>query len=201
MAPKHIETPGKSRIPAKMLPTILPSTSWLLPSLRAMQYRKTSTTVANKALMAAPRPIEDCAEMDATACPIKYANGMMDSRAAVKRNAGDVIRFSRCRMRCSTSQSKMTNMTTASRLMRKMLVPSTVYFQYFEPTARYVQSRIDESGASSARVYLTCDSNDSARGCRLRWSNKRMVTLPMGIQKTKNQQTAETRIREGEMRQ
>lgn len=54
-------------MPAKILPIMLPSTSCALPSLRATQYKYTSTIVEKKALMAAPRPIDDCAEMDATA--------------------------------------------------------------------------------------------------------------------------------------
>ncbi|PHH84931.1 hypothetical protein CDD83_1151 [Cordyceps sp. RAO-2017] len=93
---------------------------------------------------------------------------MMDSSAAPNRKAGDVMLFCRWRTRSSTTQSKMTKMTTAMRLMRKTLVPSTVYFQYLEPTAR--------------------------------WSKRRKATLPMGIQKTRNQQTAETRMSDGEMR-
>ena len=58
-APKHIDRPGRKRIPAKMLPIRLPSTSWALPCFSATQYRKTSTTVEKKALMVAPTPIDD----------------------------------------------------------------------------------------------------------------------------------------------
>ena len=56
-APKHMLSPGRKRMPAKMDPIIEPSTSADLPSFRATQYRKTSTIVAKKALMVAPTPM------------------------------------------------------------------------------------------------------------------------------------------------
>ncbi len=62
---------------------------------------------------------------------------MMESKAGDEQEGrGRDEQRLRCRMLSSTSQSKMTNTTIAMRLMRKMLVPSTVYFQYLSPTAR-----------------------------------------------------------------
>lgn len=101
IAPKHIDNPGRKRIPAKMLPIILPSTNEPLPLLSATQYRKTSTRVEKKALIAAPRPIEDCAEMDATAWPMKYASGMIENNAAMNRNASPVMK------RCSKPSNSL----------------------------------------------------------------------------------------------
>jgi len=54
-----MDNPGRNKIPAKMLPMILPSTSCALPCFSATQYKKTSTTVEKKALIVAPTPIED----------------------------------------------------------------------------------------------------------------------------------------------
>ena len=100
--------------------------------------------VEKKALTAAPMPIEDCADIEATACPMKYASGMIDRSAMGKRNAGLVIQDSIPSALLRMRASKMTKTTTARKLIKKIFVPSTVYFQYFMPTARYVQIRIED---------------------------------------------------------
>lgn len=91
-APEHILTPGIRRTPAKILPTILPSTSLPFPWVRAIPYRMISMTEPKVALMTAPMPIEDCAEMDATAIPIKYDSGMTDARDRIKMRACEAIK-------------------------------------------------------------------------------------------------------------
>jgi hypothetical protein len=76
--------PGMSKTPANKLPTIEPSTSRPLPSVKANAYSKISTIEPKVALMTAPIPIDDCAEMDATAIPMKYESGMTLSRESKK---------------------------------------------------------------------------------------------------------------------
>lgn len=86
-APPTIDMPGMRRTPARMLPTIDPSTSSPLACVSAMLYSTISMTLPNEALMTAPTPIELCAEMDATAMPMKYESGMTERRAETKTNA------------------------------------------------------------------------------------------------------------------
>ena len=43
-----------------------------------------------KALMVAPTPILLCAEMDATACPMKYASGIIDASERMNTRPGEV---------------------------------------------------------------------------------------------------------------
>lgn len=90
------------------------------------------------ALMTAPIPMDDWADIDATAIPIKYDRGMTLRRQRKKTSACDAMnarnagtcwplcsRFSTIGMR--TSPSKMTKKTTGRRLMKRMLTPPTVY--------------------------------------------------------------------------
>lgn len=83
-----MEIPGINKVPAKILPTTLPSTRRLFPCVNATEYKNTSTTEPKKALIAAPIPIDDCAEIEATAIPMKYASGIILARANVNINAG-----------------------------------------------------------------------------------------------------------------
>ena len=87
-APHSILTPGIKRVPAKILPITLPSTSLLFPCVNATEYKNTSTTDPKNALIAAPIPIDDCAEIEATAIPMKYARGIILSSAKVNIKAG-----------------------------------------------------------------------------------------------------------------
>lgn len=77
--------------------------------------------------MAAPIPMDDCAEIDATAIPIKYANGTILASANVKMNAGLTIQYLWCNNGARKNSSAMVKKTTKTRLKRKMFVPSMVY--------------------------------------------------------------------------
>ena len=82
-APLIIDRPGMSRTPASRLPTTEPSTRSAFDLASANEYRKicsvnsgtvdqhTSIKEPNVALMVAPTPMVDWAEMEATAMPMK----------------------------------------------------------------------------------------------------------------------------------
>lgn len=94
------------------------------------------------ALMTAPIPMDDWAEMDATAMPMKYESGMTDAMERAKMKTRDDRKLNKGpRSRCSesgrrTQASKMTKKTSGRRLMKRMLTPPTVYLKYCVPAAR-----------------------------------------------------------------
>ena len=95
-APPHIDNPGNNNTAPKIDPIIDPSTNFPFAWLRATQYKKISTIVEKKALITAPTPIDDCAEIDATAWPMKYANGMIENNDKQKIKLDSVIQESQC---------------------------------------------------------------------------------------------------------
>lgn len=71
IAPPIMDAPGMRSTPARMEPTMDPSTRLALPWVRAMLYKIISMMDPKEALMTAPIPIDDCAEIEATAIPMK----------------------------------------------------------------------------------------------------------------------------------
>src|SRR5262249_46369189 len=106
---------------------ILPSTKTAFPCERALQYRITSTILPKVALITAPMPTDDCALIDATAMPMKYARGMTEARHRGKITcgwtSGDLWSVSGA----TTNARNRTRNTTDSKLKMMMLMPSYVY--------------------------------------------------------------------------
>jgi len=108
--------------------------------------------VEKKAFTAAPTPMVDCAEIEATAWPMKYARGMTEKSDSRKMKKELVRAFLTSRAWRRTKKSNMTNATMLRRLNRIMFVPSMVYFQYLHPVARYVHNKIVEGVDSGPLV-------------------------------------------------
>lgn len=89
----------------------------------------------NVALMTAPIPMELCAEIDATAMPMKYDSGMTDPNAQTKMTDWLDIQAKKppCKCGCLMTygsrkkKSKMVKPTKGKVLTNKMLTPPTVY--------------------------------------------------------------------------
>lgn len=122
-APLSIEHPGINKTPARKLPIREPSTKELLPLIKATLYKIISMMEPNVALITAPRPILDCAEMELTAIPIKYDRGMTEPRPSMNTKEALVNQaFGNRSWR--TFSSKITKKATGSKLMKMMLIPS-----------------------------------------------------------------------------
>jgi hypothetical protein len=123
-APLIILIPGINRRPAKKLPMRAPSVMSPLPWVSATEYRIISIMDPKVALITAPMPKDDWAEIDETAMPMKYDRGITDASPNEKMTSGEVRIVPWPRTRVKTYSSKMVKRTTGIKLMKMMLVPS-----------------------------------------------------------------------------